>query len=58
MEPDSNNDKWSDETPTPHKFARMLVGAIVGFVASGLAEKMYDNVLKYRQDKNTPEIEK
>ncbi len=51
-------DDNSDEPPMQHKFAKMLVGAVVGFVASGLAEKMYDSVLKYRQDKTAPEIEK
>ncbi len=51
-------DDNSDEPPMQHKFAKMLVGAVVGFIASGLAEKMYDNVLKYRQGKTTVELEK
>ncbi len=58
MELVPKNDDDSGESLTEHKFVRMLVGAVVGFIASGLAEKMYDNVLKHRQDKTTPEIEK
>ncbi len=51
-------DDNSDEPPMQHKFAKTLVGAVVGFIASGLAEKMYDNFLKYRQGKTTVELEK
>ena len=46
------------ELPGHHKFAKMLVGAVVGFVASGLAEKLYDAVLERRQNKITFELDK
>ena len=46
------------QLPGHHKFAKMLVGAVVGFVASGLAEKLYDAVLERRQNKVPLELDK
>ena len=41
-----------------NKFGKMIVGATVGFIATALAEKMYDSVLKLRQGKASVELEK
>ncbi len=58
MELVAKTDDNSDEPSTPHKFARMLVGAIVGFVASGLAEKSYDGLVHYLHGKAARKEEK
>ncbi len=58
MELVPKNDDDSGEPLTEHKFVRMLVGAVVGFVASGLAEKSYDGVVQYLHGKAARKEEK
>jgi hypothetical protein len=36
---------------TRHKFGKMIVGSIAGFVASRYAENLYDSVIQHHEGK-------
>jgi hypothetical protein len=41
------------ELPVKHRFAKLVIGTAVGFIAKELTEKLYDNFVANRQAKAT-----
>ncbi len=45
----SNINIDSPSQETRHKFAKMIIGSIVGFVAAKLAENLYDSITEHHE---------
>lgn len=52
------NTDGEPEKSVQYKFGKMIVGAAVSFVATALAERLFDTVAQLRQGKATVELEK